>query len=101
MNMPVSPVYSAIDTTLAEIDAAVALKFPYRNEEALFAARKRIFQGKGQSPLKGFCGALEGLEIKIQEPFRANVPNYTTYDNRKGVFALNKHAMCIVTRKCQ
>lgn len=44
--------------------------------------------------MKGCCDPLDGLAMKIQEPYRADVPNSSTYYNWKGYFALNMQDMC-------
>ena len=93
MNMSVSSVYYTIDKVVTRIDETLLLQFPYQYQQKLEKASEG-FSRNGRSPLRGCCGALDGLAIKIQEPSRSDVANSSSYFNRKGFLAINMQALC-------
>ena len=69
------------------------LSFPHNDCNWLERVSDGFSRG-GTSVLRGCIGALDGIAIKIKEPSRNDVPNSSSYYNRKGFFALNVQAMC-------
>jgi len=88
-----SSVYHHIESTLAALDESLTLKFPY-NDAAWLSESSHGFSRGGRSPIEGCVAAMDGIAIKIAEPCVNDVPNPSTYFNRKGFFALNIQAMC-------
>jgi DDE superfamily endonuclease len=60
---------------------------------------KRVSIGfaRGRSPLYGCAGAIDGIAIKVVEPWAGTTANSSTYFNRKGFFALNVQQCVIAT----
>jgi nuclease HARBI1 len=88
----VSTFFRIVDETICDIDDTTTLEFRYEDEDYL----KRVSVGfaRGRSPLYGYAGAIDGIAIKVVEPWAGTTANSSTYFNRKGFFALNVHAMC-------
>jgi nuclease HARBI1 len=88
----VSTFFHVVDETVSDIDDTITLEFWYENEQYL----KRVSAGftRGRSPIYGCAGAIDGIAIKIVEPWAGTTANSSTYFNRKGFFALNVQAMC-------
>lgn len=89
----ISSVYFHIDRTVAAMDSVLQIRFPYDDERWLSESSYK-FSRHGRSPLTGCCAAIDGIAIKIAEPSANDVPNPSTYYNRKGFFALNIQAVC-------
>jgi hypothetical protein len=81
-----------LDETICDLDAALTLKFRFRDERYLEQISAKFTRGR--SPISGCVGCLDGIAIKIMEPSAATTPNPSTYYNRKGFFALNVQAVC-------
>lgn len=92
-HVSVSSVYNHIDNTISAIDTVLRLHFPY-NDKTWLERSSLGFSRNGRSPISGCCAALDGIAIKIAEPASRDVPNPSTYYNRKGFFALNIQALC-------
>lgn len=92
-HISISSVYNHIDNTITAIDESLKLRFPYDDDEWL-AQSSYGFSRNERSPLTGCCAALDGIAISITEPSSRDVPNSSTYYNRKGFFALNVQALC-------
>lgn len=86
-------VYYFVDDTIAAIDCAFEITFPYQNEEWLQVVSDGFARGC-QNWLQKCCGALDGIAIKIMDPSARQMPNSSSYYNRKGWFALSFQAMC-------
>jgi len=89
----ISSVYLHIGTTINAIDKLLTLRFPYDDEQWLQES-SRGFTRNERSPIEGCVAALDGIAVKIAEPSLRDVPNPSTYYNRKGFFALNIQALC-------
>lgn len=52
------------------------------------------FRRGSESSLSKLCCALGGISINIEEPSSTEVPNSSSYYNRKGFFSLCVQVMC-------
>jgi DDE superfamily endonuclease len=88
----VSTFFHVVDETICDLDDTITLESRHENEEYL----KRVSTGftRGRSPIYGCAGAIDGIAIKIVEPWAGTTANSSTYFNRKGFSALNVQAMC-------
>jgi hypothetical protein len=59
------------------------------------------FQQRGDNPLWGCVGAVDGLNIKITQPPASSCPNPKSYFNRKGHFSFNLQAVCDFQYRCR
>lgn len=89
----VSSVFWHIENTLSSLDDILDIQFPFNDSEWLHRSSE-LFSRRGRSPIRGRCAALDGIAIRIAEPAKTDVPNPSTYFNRKGFFALNVQAAC-------
>jgi hypothetical protein len=88
----VSSFIADCDELMRIIDKAFRIHFDpsdaERNEKNSSAFRR------GSSPLFGCVGADDGLSIQINEPRGSEIPNPSSYCNRKGFFAIVITALC-------
>jgi hypothetical protein len=88
----VSTFSHVVDETICDVDDTITLEFRHQDEEYL----KSVSMGftGGRSPICGCAGAIDGIAIKIVEPWAGTTANSSSYLDRKGFFALNVQAMC-------
>jgi hypothetical protein len=90
--VPVSSFFTCCDEIIRAINSLLQIKFDL-TDTAEHNRQSRLF-GRGVSPLSGCCGAIDGLAVRISEPRSAEIPNPSSYYNRKGFFAVVVQAMC-------
>ena len=92
-SLPPSSSYCYIAQTLVDLDLALPLSFLH-NDRAWLERVSDGFARGGTSVFGGCCHAHDGIAIKIKEPCRNDVPNSSSYYNRKGFFVLNVQNLC-------
>jgi DDE superfamily endonuclease len=88
----VSSFFASCDEVLTLINESVHITFNPADKENN-DKQSRAF-GRGVSPLSGCVGAVDGLAVRIAEPRGIEIPNPSSYYNRKGFFAIVVQAMC-------
>jgi DDE superfamily endonuclease len=86
-----SPVYIAIDETLATMDAILDnIKFPETEDDCRSDAVS--IQRLRRSPFRGIIAAMDGIAVSITCPRLSCCPDPRKYYNRKGFFAISVQA---------
>jgi hypothetical protein len=72
--------FHVVDESLCDTDDTNPLEFRHEDEAHL----KRVGTGftRGRDPLHGCAGAIDGIAIKIEEPWARTTVNPFTYFNR-------------------
>lgn len=92
-SLPTSTVISHyIDDTIETMDRVLEISFPYRNKTWLRQVEDG-FSRACRNVLRMYCGALDGIAIKIAESASWEVSNSSRYFNRKRWCALNTQTM--------
>jgi hypothetical protein len=88
----VSSFFASCDDVLTLINESLHITFIPADKENN-GKQSRAF-GRGISPLSGRVGAIDGHAVRIAEPRGIEVPNPSSYYNRKGFFAIVVQSMC-------
>jgi DDE superfamily endonuclease len=88
----VSSFFSNCDEIILLINRSLHILFNPADREN--HERQSVAFSRGVSPLSGCVGAIDGLAVRIAEPRGSEIPNPSSYYNRKGFFAIVVQAMC-------
>jgi hypothetical protein len=88
----VSSFFASCDEVLTLINESLHITFNPADKENN-EKQSRAF-GSGVSPFSGCVGAIDGLAVRIAETRGIEIPNPSSYYNRKGFFAIVVQAMC-------
>jgi hypothetical protein len=88
----VSSFFASSDEVLHLINDSISIEFSPDDRDNN-DSQSRAF-GRGVSPLSGCVGAIDGLAVRVTEPRAGEIPNPSSYYNRKGFFAIVVQAMC-------
>jgi hypothetical protein len=88
----VSSFFASSDEVLHLINDSISIEFSPDDRDNN-DSQSRAF-GRGISPLSRCVGAIDGLAVRDTEPRAGEIPNPSSYYNRKGSFAIVVQAMC-------